>query len=143
MITLIDKQENAHEILVTSSHLAHSCMTGASAQSSYNYYANLALPYINSLLQNIHDRFSGEAVFPLHPTPLTSYSVSIQHHFLQKKEFYQIMVKKKKVSAWHNFVALPQMLTLEVSLPPHHLLSTKQVFMQERKWVMEVSKITK
>ena len=62
VITLVDKLENVHEITVTSGHLAHSCVGGASAHTLTSYHANVALPYINSLLHNIHDRFSGEAV---------------------------------------------------------------------------------
>ena len=54
VITLVDKLENVHEITVTSGHLARSCVGGASAQTT-GYRANVALPYINSLLHNIHD----------------------------------------------------------------------------------------
>ena len=90
VITLVDKLENVHEITVTSGHLACSCVGGASAQTLASCRANVALPYINSLLHNIHDRFSDEAV-DLLVSPL----FSIQQHSLQKKEFYQIMAKRK------------------------------------------------
>ena len=96
MITLVDKLENVHEITVTSGHLARSCVGGASAQTLTSYRANVALPYINLLLHNIHDQFSGEAVDLLVSSSVFNPLLfSIQQHSLEKKEFYQIMAKRK------------------------------------------------
>ena len=142
VITLVDKLENVHEITVTSGHLARSCVGRASAQTLTSCRANVALPYINSLLHNIHDRFSGEAV-----DLLVSSSVFNPAAFPTEERVLPDY-GKKEVAALAKFYGTeatvdvggvtfssPTLIDKDKILVEWHLF--KRVFLQEAKLVME------
>ena len=148
VITLVDKLENIHEITVTSGHLARNCVGGASAQTLTSYRANVALPYINLLLHNIHDQFSGEAVYLL-----VSSSIFNPAAFPTEERVLPDY-GKKEVAALAEFYGTeatvdvggvtfssPPLIDKDEILVEWRLF--KRVFLQEAKLVMEEKKTTK
>ena len=60
--TQVDILETDHEITITRHCSVRSCVGDASIGSLTDFRDKVALPYIDALLHNIHNRFSGEAV---------------------------------------------------------------------------------
>ena len=68
--TQVDKLESDHKITITRGRSACNCIGDASIGSLTDFRDKFAIPYIDALLHNICNRFSGEAV-----NVLVSYSV--------------------------------------------------------------------
>ena len=112
--TQVDKLESDHEI--TRGRSARSCVGDVSVGPLTDFRDKVALPYIDALLHNIHNRFSGEAVnllvsssvfnpasLPLEETALPDYGIlaqfygseatvvmvllSLLHHLLTRMKF--------------------------------------------------------
>ncbi|KAI6658235.1 hypothetical protein LOD99_15504 [Oopsacas minuta] len=62
MLTQVDQLEIDHGMMITMSRSARSFVDGASVGSLTDYRDKVALPYVDALLHNIGNRFSGEAV---------------------------------------------------------------------------------
>ena len=58
----VDKLETDHGIKIGRSRPARRCLGDESAESLVDFRAKAALPYIDCLVHNIHNQFSGEAV---------------------------------------------------------------------------------
>ena len=123
-------------------------MGGARAQTLTSYRTNVALPYINSLLHNIHDRFSGEAVdllvsssvfnpaaFPTEERVLPDYG---KKEVAALAEFYRT---EATVDVGGVTFSSPPLINKDEILVEWRLF--KRVFLQEAKLVMEEKKTTK
>ena len=62
MSTQVDKLESDHKITITGGCSARGCVGDASVGSLTDFRDKFAVPYIDALLHNIQNQFSGKAV---------------------------------------------------------------------------------